>query len=42
MIPSVMAEHMRVIEAIEQRDPDGAARALAEHIDVARSRAVKL
>lgn len=42
MIPSVMGEHMRIIEAIERRDPDGAARAMAGHIDVARQRAVRL
>lgn len=42
MIPSVIGEHMRVIEAIERRDADDAARALAEHIEIARRRAVKL
>ncbi|MCC0029216.1 MAG: GntR family transcriptional regulator [Brucellaceae bacterium] len=42
MIPSVMGEHLRVIEAIEKRDPDAAAKALTEHIEIARQRAVKL
>lgn len=42
MIPSVIGEHLRIIEAIERRDPDGAAEAMAEHVDIARRRAVKL
>jgi DNA-binding GntR family transcriptional regulator len=42
MIPSVIGEHMRIIEAVERRDPEGAAQAMADHIDVARRRAVKI
>ena len=40
MIPSVMGEHMEIREAFERRDEDAAARAVAGHIEVARSRAV--
>ena len=36
------ARALRVIEAIEKRDPDAAAKALTEHIEIARQRAVKL
>lgn len=42
MIPSVIGEHMKIIEAIERRDEDEAARAMAEHIGVARRRAVSI
>lgn len=42
MIPSVFGEHMKIIEAIERRDEDEAARAMADHIAVARQRAVSI
>jgi DNA-binding GntR family transcriptional regulator len=42
MIPQVMGEHMKIIEAVERRDEDAAARAMAEHIGVARQRAVTI
>jgi DNA-binding GntR family transcriptional regulator len=42
MIPQVMGEHMKIIEAIERRDEDAAARAMAEHIGIARQRAVSI
>ncbi len=42
MIPQVIGEHMRVIEAVERRDPDAAAGAMTEHIETARRRAVKI
>jgi DNA-binding GntR family transcriptional regulator len=42
MIPKVIAEHMAIIEAIERRDPEAAARAMTEHIETARQRAVKM
>jgi DNA-binding GntR family transcriptional regulator len=42
MIPSVMREHMNIIEAFERRDGEGAARAMVEHIEVARKRAVSI
>ncbi|MEM5471666.1 GntR family transcriptional regulator [Hoeflea sp. AS60] len=42
MIPSVMGEHMSIIEAIEKRDPEAAAIAMQAHIDVARRRAVNM
>lgn len=42
MIPSVMGEHIKIIEALERRDEDAAAKAIAEHIDVARRRAVNI
>ena len=42
MIPSVMGEHLEIIEAFERRDEDEAARAVARHIDVARRRAVNI
>ncbi len=42
MIPSVIGEHLAIIEAVERRDPDAAARAMARHIETARQRAVKL
>lgn len=42
MIPSVMREHLDIIEAFERRDADGAARAMVEHIEVARRRAVSI
>lgn len=42
MIPQVMGEHMTIIEAIERRDEDAAARCMADHIGVARQRAVSI
>ncbi len=42
MIPSVIGEHLAIIEALEKRDEDAAARAMAAHIDTARRRAVNL
>ncbi len=42
MIPSVIGEHLRIIEAIERRDEDAAARAMADHIETARQRAIKM
>jgi DNA-binding GntR family transcriptional regulator len=41
MIPSVMGEHLRIIEAFERRDEDEAARAITRHIETARQRAVR-
>jgi DNA-binding GntR family transcriptional regulator len=42
MIPSVMGEHLKIIEAFERREEDDAARAIAEHIETARRRAVHI
>lgn len=42
MIPLVIGEHLRIIEALERRDPDAAARAMVEHLETARRRAVNL
>ena len=42
MIPKVMGEHFQIIEAIERRDEDAAARAMADHIGIARQRAVSI
>jgi DNA-binding GntR family transcriptional regulator len=42
MIPQVIGEHMKIIDAIERRDEDAAARAMAEHIGIARQRAVSI
>jgi DNA-binding GntR family transcriptional regulator len=42
MIPQVMGEHMKIIEAIERRDEDAAARAMADHIGIARQRALSI
>ncbi|MBA3446399.1 MAG: GntR family transcriptional regulator [Pseudaminobacter sp.] len=42
MIPQVMGEHMKIIEAIERRDEGAAARAMADHIGIARHRAVSI
>lgn len=42
MIPQVMGEHMKIIEAIERHDEDEAARAMAEHIGIARQRALAI
>ena len=39
MIPQVMGDHMKIIEAVERRDEDAAARAMADHIGIARQRA---
>jgi len=41
MIPAVMGEHLRIIEAFERRDEDEASRAIASHIETARRRAVE-
>jgi DNA-binding GntR family transcriptional regulator len=38
MIPQVIGEHLRIIAAVERRDPDEAARAMAAHIETARQR----
>ncbi|MGO4199688.1 GntR family transcriptional regulator [Rhizobium sp. YAF28] len=38
----VMGEHLRVLEAIEHRDAQGAVDALAAHINHARSRALRI
>jgi DNA-binding GntR family transcriptional regulator len=42
MIPQVMGEHMKIIEAIERRDEEAAARAMADHIGIAKQRAVSI
>ena len=42
MIPQVMGDHMKIIEAVERRDEDAAARAMADHIGIARQRAVSI
>ncbi len=42
MIPQVIGEHLKIIAAVEGRDPEAAARALSDHIEIARQRAVKL
>ena len=42
MIPSVIGEHLEIISAFERREEDAAARALSDHIDVARRRAVNI
>jgi DNA-binding GntR family transcriptional regulator len=42
MIPQVIGEHLKVIEAVEARDPEAAARAMAHHVEVARQRAIKM
>jgi DNA-binding GntR family transcriptional regulator len=42
MIPSVMGEHLKIIEAFERREEDVAARAIIEHIETARRRAVHI
>lgn len=42
MIPRVMGEHLKIIETFERRDEDGAARAVVEHIDVAKRRAIQI
>jgi DNA-binding GntR family transcriptional regulator len=42
MIPSVLGEHLKVIEAFERRDEDAAARAISDHIETARRRAVQM
>jgi DNA-binding GntR family transcriptional regulator len=42
MIPQVLGEHMKIIAAIERRDEEGAARAMAEHIGIARQRALSI
>lgn len=40
LVISTMQEHMRIIEALEARDADAAARAMREHIHCAQARAV--
>lgn len=42
MIPSVIGEHMAIIEALEKQDPEAAANAMRIHIEVARRRAVNM
>lgn len=42
MIPSVIGDHLRIIEALEARDPDAAAEAMRRHIEIARRRAVNM
>jgi DNA-binding GntR family transcriptional regulator len=42
MIPQVIGEHLRIIEAVEARDPEAAARAIGDHIEVARRRAINM
>jgi DNA-binding GntR family transcriptional regulator len=42
MIPQVIGEHLTIIAAIEARDPEAAARAMTDHIEVARQRAIKM
>ena len=42
MIPQVMGEHMKIIEAIERHDEDAAAREMADHIGTARQRALSI
>ena len=42
MIPSVIGDHLRIIEALEARDPDAAAAAMQRHIEIARRRAVNM
>jgi len=38
LVVPVMREHLRIIEAIETRDPQRAAETLVEHINNARNR----
>ena len=42
MIPSVIGDHLRIIEALEARDPEAAAEAMRRHIEIARRRAVNM
>jgi len=42
MIPSVIGDHLRIIEALEARDPEAAAAAMQRHIEIARRRAVNM
>ena len=42
MIPSVMGEHMAILDALAARDPDAAAEAMRRHIEIARRRAVNI
>ena len=42
LVVPVMREHLRIIEAIETRDPQRAAETLVEHINNARNRALDL
>lgn len=41
MIPMVMGEHLEIIQAIEARDSEAAATAMASHIETARRRAAE-
>lgn len=40
LVLPVMADHMAIIEALDRRDPEGAANAMARHIANARKRAM--
>jgi DNA-binding GntR family transcriptional regulator len=42
LVEPVMREHLTVIDAIMQRDQDGAVTALTQHINNARSRAMRI
>ncbi len=42
LLVSVIGEHMRIIEALESRDPAASAAALTRHIEGARSRALQM
>ena len=42
LVEPVMREHLDVIDAIERRDQDGAVAALTQHINNARSRAMRI
>ncbi len=42
LVIPVMQDHLKVIEALERRDPEGAALAMSEHIAMARNRAINL
>lgn len=39
---SVIGDHMKIIEALDSKDPDKARTALAEHLEKSRSRALRL
>lgn len=42
LVTPVMRDHLKVIEALERRDAEGAAQAMAEHILQARNRAINI
>lgn len=42
LVIPVMQDHLKVIEALERRDPEGAAQAMADHIMQARNRAINI